>query len=327
VTTITKSRPKQNERQASTLESPTKISSFKSASAPATIRFAKINKNLVIQQDGLGKIIAKFGVTGRDLYFLFGILAEAQKRGSRCIEFRSEYELLKCLDLPVDGQEHAALNRALRVWRNVGFVFGSWYYAEETKGIGYMRKDAQAKLRKKRRAKQTRPNSLANIWCARHRLDGHELTISFSREFWEACELEKFYCKAFLNVIRKLRYPHTIMLALLLDAFGEIKWHPRTIAAKIGLRDTKPSRLIDSIKRAVDAIAAANGENIKFKVSKDGRLRIGKRIPKQNEEPPRETPSNKKSFNQVADEFLMSEYRNGRLRPIPPDPEDSGFDN
>ena len=150
----------------------------------------------------------------------------------------------------------------------------SWYHAEETRRIGYMEKLARNRLRRKRRAKQTRRRVINGILQYRIRIGGG-FSVRFTDAFWAIISLDKFYCRIYLDVARRLRYPHIMLLAGLLDAMGgTVRYYPKALARKIGLKDHQRGRLIKSLKLAVERIEGVTGQCITFKKLANGKLVI-----------------------------------------------------
>ena len=81
-------------------------------------RYARLSKNFVVNGD-LARVAKERGLNGRDLYVLIGLLAEAQRRDTRTIQFPSIYAILKLLGWSDRGGDYAALESALAKWIGV----------------------------------------------------------------------------------------------------------------------------------------------------------------------------------------------------------------
>lgn len=236
-------------------------------------RYAKVNKNLLIQEGSLGLLVLKKRLTGRGFILFLELVAEAQLAESQDPKFHTDIDWLHRLGLPVTAQERVAMYEALAALRSATLDL-SWYHAEETRRIGYMEKLARNRLRRKRRAKQTRRRVINGILQYRIRIGGG-FSVRFTDAFWAIISLDKFYCRIYLDVARRLRYPQMILLAGLLDAYGgRLHWFPEAIAQKIGLKPTKRGRLTTSIERAVGRIQEVTGQCITFRVHQNGKVLI-----------------------------------------------------
>lgn len=236
-------------------------------------RFARLNKNFVNQNEGLGQIVER--VNGRDLFWLFAFLAEAQKNRNREVRFASEYTALKEFGIRITTRERRALRRALGLWRSIGFEFKSWFHDEESQPLDgmVMERKAKVRLKRKRKKEQHRPRSFRRVWSVRRGND-NSFTIIFRKDFYKANTHPGYWLHAWLNATRQLRYPHVIVLALLIDAMPVIRWTPAHLGEKIGLRDEKPARRMASLKKAVEAIEEATGWVINLQVLDSGLVLI-----------------------------------------------------
>ena len=290
MTNLTKARVRLNNdeevtsKPAPTLKRPSAALAVETTNG--TERYARLNKNFVIQKNTLGSTIAAHGITGIDLYVLLSILAEAQRQDRPDVRFHSEYDALRQLGMSDRTSDYDALRYALIVWSKVRFDFDkeNWYRAIKFQPLGYMTKEARRRFEKERKAKQYRSRRFDRVWMIHSSKKGPGFSVILAPEFWKANRRDRFYCRAWLEVVRKLRLPYRILLALLIDAMPKINMYPDTLAATIGLRDKNPSRRLENIEIAVGAIIEATGWDINYNKLGDGRVRIRRIVEEEDDQ-------------------------------------------
>ena len=89
--------------------------SLKPDNPQEALYYARLSKNFVVNGD-LAKVAKERRLNGRDLYVLIALLAEAQRKDTRTLQFPSKYAILKLLGLSDRGGDYDALESALVKW-------------------------------------------------------------------------------------------------------------------------------------------------------------------------------------------------------------------
>ena len=89
-------------------------------------RFARLSKNFVVNGD-LARVVKQEQLTGRDLYVLIALLAEAQRRDERELIFDSLYVILKLLGWSDRSSDYDALEHALSKWMTIEISIDRFY--------------------------------------------------------------------------------------------------------------------------------------------------------------------------------------------------------
>jgi hypothetical protein len=198
-------------------------------------RFARLSKNFVVNGD-LAKVVKEHGLNGRDLYVLIALLAEAQRRDTRTIQFPSTYAILKLLAWSDRGGDYDALESALAKWIGVEISIERFFVSRRaTTGSIDDFVELYGKGGKMSRRGSYFPMHFPKVIDVA--ADDGQICVSFPLDFWEANSksLGRF-AKAYPGVIKQLRYPADILLFLLLDSFdGMQRIGMEALCAKIGL--------------------------------------------------------------------------------------------
>jgi hypothetical protein len=202
-------------------------------------RYARISKNLVTRGD-LARAGRKVGLTGRDLHLLAVLLAEAQHRRKRRIVFSTLYEILELAGRRKRGNDYLAVKKGLGKLMDMTIDMDRFYIP---------RRRRNRHVKRRMRVLDMRFTSSGGI------------AVKFDQDLWDSCLPETgYFCRAWPNMIWRLKHPPEIYLALLLDAYGhKISWGIEKIANRMGLRARSRPWIEDRIRIALERIDDATG--------------------------------------------------------------------
>ena len=98
--------------------------------------YARLSKIFVVNGD-LAKVAKEQRLNGRDLYMLIALLAEAQHRDSRALQFPSMYAILKLLGWSDRGSDYDALESALAKWMGIEISLEKSYVPAKAVGTDH----------------------------------------------------------------------------------------------------------------------------------------------------------------------------------------------
>jgi hypothetical protein len=217
-------------------------------------RYTRLTKNLVIQPV-LADAVREYDLTGRDLYVLIALLAEAQRRSKRRLVFGTKRELLTFLEWRTRGEDYDALERALQRLSIVALHFERYHdpvKLKEIEDMPLLSRTARAAERQ-RRLDQYSEERIARRLLRYNTLPSGGWSVVFTAPFWELVCGRGFFLKAYPAHIRHLRNPADMLLYMLIDAYDGLNWGFDKLAERMALdMRTKPefeARIRKSLKR------------------------------------------------------------------------------
>ena len=237
----------------------------------AVRQYARLSKNFVVNGD-LARVVKQEQLTGRDLYVLIALLAEAQKQDKRKIYFSSLYSILKLLGWSDRASDYDDLDRALDAWMTVEIAIPKFYVPAESV-------DPEFDYLVRQRAGGGQKGVYDSVTFKRIldiRRTGDRIGVTFSKDFWNANSKEDgYFVKAWPDIVKQLRYPPEIFLWLLLSAFhGKLRRDLETLPWKIGLWPRSRPWIKNRIQQALDRINKAADRDYRMKITTRGIVRI-----------------------------------------------------
>jgi hypothetical protein len=235
--------------------------------------YARLNKNFVVNGD-LAKVAKEQRLNGRDLYVLIALLAEAQHKDSRSLQFSSTYSILKLLGWSDRGGDYDALESALAKWMGVEISIKKSYVPAKAVGQEF---DHLVKQRV-----QGQPRGLYEAKTFKRILnvvgkdDG--VRVKFDKEFWRANPKEEgYFVRAWPSIIKQLKYPPEIFLWLLLSAFNHSLQHNlERLRLKMALGQRSRPWLKKRIQQALEHINETRDSDYKMRINANNVVSIGK---------------------------------------------------
>jgi hypothetical protein len=235
-------------------------------------RYARLNKNFVVKGD-LARTAKTYNLSGRDLYMLIELLAQAQRQDTSTLEFRSAYAILKLLGWQYRKSDYDALYGALEKWMELEISIDKFFVPHGAVDVEteILAQDSGYKQKQRSRGLYV-PMSFKEI------LDIEEVDyafqLSFSDEFCQVNERRNgHFVKAVPSIVKQLRYPLEIYLYLLLDAFdGSLRRKPKIIGLSFRSRPHFEQRL----ETALGRISETTDEVCKFHLDEAGSVVIYK---------------------------------------------------
>ena len=230
-------------------------------------RFTRLTKNLVIQPV-LADAVREYGLTGRDLYVLIALLAEAQRRGKRRLVFGAKRELLSFLDWGDRAKDYDALERALNRLSTMPLHFEKYHDPAKLKQI----EDMPVLSREARAAERQRRMDLYSAERVARRilrvnaLPSGGWSVIFTEPFWELVCGKGFFLKAYPAHVRQLRHPADILLYMLIDAYGGLNWGFDKLAERMAIEVHTRPRFAARILAGLDRITAVTGQPFATKI-------------------------------------------------------------
>jgi hypothetical protein len=221
-------------------------------------RYARLSKNLNAYGDlaGAGREV---GLTGRDIHMFVVLLAEAQRQRNRRVEYSSLYEILALAGWRKRGREYRDASVALCRWEEIEVTLGKFF---------------NTKLPKRVKDRHTE-KKITNFIRFKEG-PGRKVTITFGKMFWNTCLPDAgYFCRAWPDLVKRLRYPPEIFLYLLLDAHGhKIEWKLETVAQRMSLRPRSRPWMEERIGKALQRIIDETGKDYEAEMNPNGVIKI-----------------------------------------------------
>jgi hypothetical protein len=217
-------------------------------------RYARLNKNFVVKGD-LARTAKTYNLSGRDLYMLIELLAQAQRQDTSTLEFRSAYAILKLLGWQYRKSDYDALYGALEKWMELEISIDKFFVPHGAVDV------------------ETEILAQDSGYKQKQRSRGLYVPMSFK----EILDINGHFVKAVPSIVKQLRYPLEIYLYLLLDAFdGSLRRKPETLCKIIGLSFRSRPHFEQRLETALGRISETTDEVCKFHLDEAGSVVIYK---------------------------------------------------